>query len=146
MINIRKATDKDVEDIAQLALRFWPDNDLENLKKHYMYFAGHLNHRVFLVETEDERIGFIHMSIREGHVEGASYTRTGYIEEMYILPEHSNLEIARQLYEQGIKWVKSKKCSEVGADVTWNNKINHELYLNLGFKETSKLICFIREI
>lgn len=146
MIKVYEATDKDVDDIAQMALESWVENELEDVKKYYMYDLGHTNHKFFLGEIDGKKEGFIHMSIREGFVEGASYNRVGYIEEIIIQPEDMSLELGKELYEHGLQWVKSKRCYEIGADVNFDNKVNHDLYLSLGFEEVSKIICFIRKI
>lgn len=146
MINIFKASNEDIDDLAQMGIDLWPENDLEDLRKDFDYIIGHLNDRVLLAETEGQKMGFIHMSIRKDYVEGSSSSPVGYIEGLYVKPEYRNNGAARDLYEAGAKWAKSKGCSEIGSDCTLNNKLSYDFHYKIGFEEANKIICFIKEI
>lgn len=146
MTNIIKATDKDIDDLAQMASELWPENELEDLKRDFIYIIGHLKNKVFLAKNDGKGIGFIHMTIRTDYVEGSSSSPVGYMEGLYVKPDYRNNGIAKELYEAGAKWAKSKGCSEVGSDCTLSNKLSNDFHYKIGFEEANKIVCFIKQI
>lgn len=146
MANIIKASDKDIDDLATMALELWPENTLEDLKNSFIYILGHLKDKVFMAVVDGQNVGFIHMTVRTDYVEGSSSSPVGYIEGLYVKPDYRNDDIAKELYESGAKWVKSKGCKEIGSDCTLSNKLSYDFHFSIGFEEANKVICFIKQI
>ncbi|MBC8589427.1 aminoglycoside 6'-N-acetyltransferase [Paratissierella segnis] len=146
MINIVRASDENIDELSQMALDLWPENDLDDLKRDFEYILGHLSDKVFLAKVDDEYIGFIHMSIRKDYVEGSASSPVGYIEGLFVKPEYRRKGVGSELYNAGVDWVKKKGCSEIGTDCTIRNNVSFEFLIDMGFEETNKMICFIKDI
>lgn len=146
MINIIRASDDNINELSQMALDLWPENDLVDLKKDFAYIIGHLSDRVLLAELDGEYVGFIHMSIRKDYVEGSSSSPVGYIEGLFVKPDHRNKGVGRELYNAGARWAKKKGCTEIGSDCTLSNRVSFDFHFKMGFEEANRVICFIKEI
>ena len=146
MINIVNASRENLNELSQMALDLWPENDLEDLKKDFTYIIGLLSDKIFLAEIDGEYAGFIHMSIRKDYVEGSSSSPVGYIEGLFVKPEHRKKGIGYALYNMGANWAKKKGTTEIGTDCTISNRVSFDFLLNLGFEEANRVICFIKDI
>jgi GNAT superfamily N-acetyltransferase len=146
MINIIRASEDNINELSQMALDLWPENDLDDLKRDFEYIIGHLSDKVFLAEIGGEYIGFIHMSIRKDYVEGSASSPVGYIEGLFVKPEYRQKGAGTELYNAGVDWVKKKGCSEIGTDCTISNNVSFEFLVDMGFEEANRMICFIKDI
>ena len=83
---------------AGLALKLWPEHtrsEMEaDLKEHCQ--AGGV---VFLAQEENSLIGFAQCGLRHDYVEGAYTSPVGYLEGIFVLPEHRRRGIARRLVD-----------------------------------------------
>ena len=146
MVEIIRGSNENFEQLTELASALWPNTEKDLIKKDFVYTIGHLSHRVLLAKLDEEYIGFIHMSIRSGFVEGANTTPVGYVEGIYVKPDFRRKGVAKELYHAGLKWLKSKKCTEIGADIDINNDLCPDFYTGMGFKEVNRIISYINNI
>lgn len=146
MVQIIKASNENLDQLTELALALWPNNDYEFIKNEFVYIIGHLSNRVYLAKSDEEYIGFIHMSIRSGFVEGADTSPVGYVEGIYVKPDFRKKGVAKELYDAGAEWVKSKKCTQIGADIGLYNDMCPDFYISMGFNEVNRIICYINNI
>jgi aminoglycoside 6'-N-acetyltransferase I len=70
----------------------------------------------------------------------------GYLEGVYVLPEHRNCGIATQLLQCSEEWAKRKGCTEFASDCEITNENSYQFHLNAGFTEANKIICFTKAI
>lgn len=146
MIQIIKATNENVNELTDMGLELWPNNEYEYLKNDFTYIIGHLKDIIYLARSDKEYIGFIHMSIRNDYVEGSNTSPVAYLEGIYTKPDFRKMGVARDLYNAGIKWAKSKGCSQVGSDIGLNNDLCFNFHGKMGFEEANRVICFITDI
>ena len=146
MIQIIKATNENVDELTEMGLELWPNNEYEYLKNDFIYNMGHLKNIIYLAKSNDGYMGFIHMSIRNDFVEGSNTSPVGYLEGIYVKPDFRKMGVARDLYHAGIEWSKSKRCSQVGSDVGIDNNLSYDFHTKMGFKEANRIICFITNI
>ena len=146
MVEIIRASNENLNQLTELALALWPNNEKDLIKSDLVYIIGHLNNRVLLAKSDEEYIGFIHMSIRSGFVEGADTTPVGYIEGVYVKPDYRRKGVAKELYHAGLEWLKSEKCSQIGADIGINDNMCPDFYIGMGYKEANRIICYINNI
>lgn len=146
MINIVKSSNVNLEELTKMAIDLWPDNDYNELKEEIISLMNGPKDEFFLAKEDDEYIGFIHMSIRSDYVEGSDSSPVGFVEGIYVKFSHRNKNIARELFNRGVDWVKSKGCTQVGSDIEHDNYVSYDFHKKLGFEEVNKIICFIKDI
>ncbi len=146
MIEIIRASNENLDKLTELGVALWPNNEYDSLQSDFEYIIGHLLNRVYLAKSDEDYIGFIHLAIRKGFVEGANSSPVGYVEGIYVKPEFRKMGVAKALYNAGVQWVKSKKCYQVGADLGLNNETCPDFYVNMGFDEVNRIICYINNI
>ena len=146
MLNIIRASEENINELSQMALELWPENNIEDLKRDFAYIIGHLSDKVLLAQIENEYAGFIHMSVRKDYVEGSSSNPVGYIEGLFVKPEYRGKDVGTELYNAGAKWVKKKGCTEIGTDCTISNRVSFDFLIKMGFEEANRIICFIKDI
>ena len=84
--------------------------------------------------------------MRHDYVEGTSSSPVGYLEGIYVLPDHRHEGVARQLLKECERWAKSKGCSEFASDCELTNTESLQFHLNVGFEEANRIICFTKRI
>lgn len=146
MVEINRASNENLDQLTDLAFALWPNNEKDIIKSDFVYIIGHLSNKVLLAKSDEDYIGFIHMSIRSGFVEGANTTPVGYVEGIYVKPDFRRKGVAKELYHAGIEWLKSKKCTQIGADIGIYNDMCPDFYIGMGFKEVNRIICYINNI
>ncbi len=86
------------------------------------------------------------MSLRFDHVPKAKTRPVGYLERIYVKDKYRKIGIAKELYNIGEEWVKSKGCTQIGSD-TWDwNKDSILFHGKLGFEKADTLVHFIKNI
>ncbi len=146
MVEIIRGSNENLEQLTELALALWQNTEKDLIKSDFVYTIGHLDHRVLLAKSDKEYIGFIHISIRSGFVEGADRTPVGYVDGIYVKPDFRRKGVAKELYHAGLEWLKSKKCTQVGGDIGINNNLCPDFYIGMGFKEVNRRIFYINDI
>jgi len=143
---IEKANKSNLDKLATLALKLWPDNDGVILRSEFEELLQSNNDMVYLAVVEGEYIGFIHMSLRFDYVEGSNSSPVGYIEGIYIEEDHRNKGISRRLVEAGEEWTKSLGCKEIASDTQLHNHASQKFHKKIGFKEVGRIVAFIKDI
>ena len=145
-MDIKKLGRSDLNDFVTMALDLWPHHSREELAKEFDRIMDTPKEIGFICKKNGTALGFITMSLRFGHVTGATSKPVGYVEGIYVKQDHRKLGIARRLYEVGEQWVKNNGCTQVGSDTwDWNDDsiVFHE---KLGYKKVCMLVCFIKNI
>lgn len=147
MKKIFEAKSEHLSDFITMALDLWgvdyADSDLKEI------FLGALQNekfKIFLFSVDNEIAAFIFLSIRSDYVEGSTSNPTGYVEGIYVKPDHRKLGIAKQLMHEGEKWLKEKGCKQVGSDAYIDNKLSYNFHTSVGFEESGRLVTFIKDI
>ena len=93
----------------------------------------------------EKPIGFIEVSLRNV-VDGCLTDRVGYLEGLYVDPEHRGREIGRSLIERANAWFKTQGCSEVATDALADDYQAQAFHLKMGFRETYRIVQFKKEL
>jgi len=124
---------------AELNTALWPDRTVDEalkerangeLPNEYLYFCG------------NEAVAFLSLSLRHDYVEGTDSSPVGYIEGIYVKPEHRGKGIAKELVGFAMKWAKEKGCTELASDCELENEASCIFHGKIGFKEANRIICF----
>lgn len=89
MFSIIDINNENAQVWVEMARRLWPDYNAKDLQQILFRNLKSPNHKHWLcVNSAGEVIGFIDLSLRHDYVEGCSTTPVGYIEGLYVRPEH----------------------------------------------------------
>jgi aminoglycoside 6'-N-acetyltransferase I len=138
----------DATDWANLRHALWPRH---GLGKHAADIAEHLaapGDALALIARDDGGIaaGFAEASIRHDYVNGCDTSPVGFLEGIYVAPEHRRAGIAAQLVEAVSDWVRDMGCTQLASDAGIDNTQSHQMHNALGFTETQRVVYFRKDI
>ena len=142
---IRKASEKDLGTVVDLALKLWPEHSGEELAQEYIELLNNPKCAIFLAE-EGLTIGFAQCQLRKDYVEGAHGSPVGYLEGIYVLEGFRHSGIASDLLRSCEKWAAEHGCEEFASDCELSNSDSREFHLRTGFEEVNRIICFVKQI
>ena len=142
---IQKASRQDLSVLAQLACRLWPSHSLEEMQADLTEIMEK-EAAFFLAFAEETAVGFAQCQLRHDYVEGAEHSPVGYLEGIYVMPEHRHRGIARQLLCACEAWAKSRGCGEFASDCELTNTRSLRFHLNTGVREANRIICFVKKL
>ena len=142
----RKADINDLPTLVVLSCRLWPHHTAEEMIAEYRGGITNPDAAFFLAYAEETAIGFAQCQLRHDYVEGTSSSPVGYLEGIYVLPDHRHERVAKQLLKECERWAKSKGCSEFASDCELTNTESLQFHLNVGFEEANRIICFTKRI
>jgi aminoglycoside 6'-N-acetyltransferase I len=130
-----------------MAFELWPDESRGELKAVFIDLMHKPEtNQIYLFLEGNEPAGFIYMSTRSDYVEGSDSSPVGYVEGIFVKPEHRRKGISGKLLKQGEAWAKEKGCTQIGSDIYAGNTASYNFHTAVGFKEAARLIAFIKEI
>ncbi|NNE75859.1 MAG: GNAT family N-acetyltransferase [Pricia sp.] len=134
------------DDFLEMSMDLWKDFEKNELESILREIEASKNKEVFFAKVDETLVGFVYVSIRYDHVEGANSTPTGYLEGIYVKPPYQKKGIAQGLFELAEKWTAQKGCRQIGSD-TWEwNKSSIAFHKKIGFEEEDTLVHFIKNI
>jgi len=132
-----------------LAMRtaLWPEMKQDHEIELDQFFANESIdiEEVFIIEIDDEVIGFIELNIRD-FAEGSRNSRVPYVEAWYIKPDFQNKGYGTKLMLQAEQWALSKGFDELASDTEIDNAHSIALHQKLGFTETYRIVCFLKSL
>ena len=143
---IRKAEMKDLEALTALALELWPDHTPEDMRADLKAILSKDEEAFFLLFVEGKAIGFAQVSLRRDYVEGTQTCPVGYLEGIYVKPNHRRRGLARSLVTACEVWLRRKGCEEFASDCEITNEESLLFHLHVGFLEANRIICFTKKL
>ena len=143
---ILEANKSRIDELTILGLLLWPDNDFEDLKDDFSQLMESEYNKVYLYFHENSCVAFIHLSVRRDYVEGSNSSPVAYVEGIYVKPEYRRQGISKQLITAGEQWGRALGCTQIASDIEQSNTESFDFHLGVGFKETNRLITFIKDI
>jgi len=147
-VNIRSATESDLEKWAILRNCLWPDS-IENHSKILAKFISGDGVEVveaLVIETADEGVlGFIELNLRN-YAEGSKESQVPYIEGWYVSEPYQQMGYGKQLIQAAEEWAINGGYRELASDTELTNENSIQIHKHLGFKETERLVCFIKQL
>ena len=145
-MNIRKANQTDVAEIAKLSCLLWPEHSTTEMEEEFSALIANNDVAVFLAEGDGQAIGFAQCQLRHDYVEGTDSSPVGYLEGIFVREEYRRRGMARQLLEACEAWAKEQHCTEFASDCELDNYESFRFHLALGFLEANRIICFTKQI
>ncbi len=135
-----------VDTSAWLALRqaLWPDATREeHLEEMQAFLAAPERYGQFLcLDGEGEPVGLVEVSLRHDYVNGTESSPVGFVEGLYVRPEHRRRRHGAALMAAAEAWARAKGCRELASDAELHNTVSHRLHRALGFDETERVVYF----
>jgi len=142
MAHIEKCSAKDLPQWVALRFALWPDEDRVVMAAEAPAILAHPD-RLVLVAREGETVaGFAEASVRRDGVNGCETSPVGFVEGIYVMPEHRNRGIARSLIETIEQWARERSLTELASDALIENVDSHAMHEALGFSETERVVYF----
>ena len=143
---IKRATEKDIRILAELAIQMWDSATLSELESDFLNIVNSDTAVCFIRYIENAPIGFAQCGLRTDYVEGTNSSPVGYLEGIFVQEEYRNNGYAKELLLACEKWAKEKGCSEFASDCESTNETSLKFHLSMGFDEANRIICFRKDI
>ena len=143
---IRKAENKDLSKLTELACQLWPDNAVEEMREELAESISKPDAVFFLAYAEETAIGFAQCQLRCDYVEGTDSSPVGYLEGIYVADGYRKQGIAKGLLDACESWAKDKGCTEFASDCELDNVRSLHFHLRMGFQEANRIICFTKRL
>ena len=140
-MTIRKATFADSMTLAQLANQMW-EHDPAELESEFAELTQGSEAACFLAYDSESPIGFAQCQLRHDYVEGCETSPVGFLEGVYVQPEHHRRGVTRQLVTACEAWARSVGCTEFASDCEIDNTDSLAFHLAIGFEEVNRTIWF----
>lgn len=145
-ISIRAATDLDLDDLVEMALDLWPEEDEEDLQDALSTAIEAPDEIAFVAVVDGEPVGFATASIRSDYVEGSSGSPVGYLEGVWVDEDFRRRGLGRALVRAAEGWAGTEGCSEFGSDAYLEDLDSHAFHLSVGFEEAGRLVAFLKPL
>ena len=143
---IRKAENKDLPTLAELAGFLWPEHTAQELRAELAEIMKKPDAAFFLAFAEETAVGFAQCQLRHDYVEGTDSSPVGYLEGIFVADGYRKQGIARHLLTACENWAKEKGCAEFASDCELSNTQSLLFHRNVGFEEANRIICFTKKI
>ena len=145
--NVRSLRETDLDDWFRLRKSLWDATSDDDHRSEMLDILDHPESQLVLfAETSSGRLmGFLEASIRP-YVEDCETDHVGYLEGWYVEPEFRKQGIGRALVRDAEHWAIDKGCTEMASDAELGNDMSLAAHLNLGYKETSRLVHLRKDL
>ena len=141
-----KATEKDAEALADLAIQMWTDHAREDLTEAFRRLVMNENAVCFVKCVDEKPVAFAQCQLRHDYVEGTESSPVGYLEGIFVSAQYRRKGYAGELLSECEKWAKENGCGEFASDCELNNEDSLMFHISLGFEEANRIICFRKDL
>jgi ribosomal protein S18 acetylase RimI-like enzyme len=142
MVQIRKCSEADFNEVVMLLRQLWPDKPLNTQSLQSVYdIALSSENQKYICAVEDSKVvGFGSLTIKNNLWQEG---RLGHIDELVVDNDYRGKGIGRQLLAQLIVLAKEQKCKRVELDTAFHRKEAHRFYEQQGFENRAYLFSMI---
>lgn len=143
---VYQAKKEDIPAAAALAACLFEGSQAEELSQELEALLDSGEGAVFLLPEEDGLAGFAQCQLRRDYVEGTESSPVGYLEGIFVHPEHRGKGYARALLAACEQWAREQGCTEFASDCELHNGGSLAFHLKAGFREANRIICFTKRL
>jgi aminoglycoside 6'-N-acetyltransferase I len=132
----------------ELRQALWPDTPLdEHRDEMRAMFRRPTQFAAFVARgADDQALGFAEGALRGDYVDGTSTSPVAFLEGIYVVPDQRRRGVARQLVESVSRWGRELGCHEFASNALLENAESHAFHRAAGFKETERVVFYVREL
>jgi aminoglycoside 6'-N-acetyltransferase I len=143
-MTIRPLTSEDRAEWMRMRRALWPNCSKDRHELEMEQLGGGV---VLVAEKQKGFLcGFVEISIRRDHVEGASSAPVAYLEAWYVDPGFQAQGVGRQLLKHAEQWASDHGFEELASDAELDNTRGIDAHRACGFTETGRSVHFIRRL
>ena len=145
-MTIIRASRGDETLLAELAVKMWPYDSTEDLRKEFLELLESGEAACFIAYIDGNAAGFAQCGLRHDYVEGTGSSPVGYLEGIFVEKKYRNRGAAKALLAECEKWAEGKGCTEFASDCELDNEESLKFHLAMGFEEANRVICFRKDL
>ena len=144
---VRAATEKDFAEWARLRRALWPDCTGARSRLEMREQMSDLRKfGVIVLDRGDGKLGgFVELALRDG-VDGASSETTAFLEGWFVEAELRGRGWGAKLIAAAEQWARSRGMTELASDTELNNADGIAAHAAVGFRETFRVVQFIKRV
>jgi aminoglycoside 6'-N-acetyltransferase I len=131
---------------AELASRLFDGHAAGELEAEFAEFLETGKETGFLCLENGQAVGFMNVSVRQDYVNGTDGSPVAFLEAIYVLPEWRRRGVARQLVARAEQFARDKGLAQLASDCLEDNTLSQTFHQNSGFRETERVIYFVKDI
>ena len=143
---IRKAEERDIGAVVELALQLWPGHERAELEAEINGLLQTREAAFFLAFGGGAAVGFAQCQLRRDYVEGTSESPVGYLEGIFVDGGARGKGLAALLLEACERWARAQVCREFASDCELENHQSLAFHKACGFQEANRVVCFVKRI
>jgi aminoglycoside 6'-N-acetyltransferase I len=146
-MHIREAKEGDLRQWSEMRAALFAKSSDDHVAELEDYFRGESIDitQAYIAVDESEIVGFLELNLRS-YAEGSRSPRVPYVEAWYVKPEYQGRGYGRQLMLKAEWWAKDQGYSELASDTEIDNHRSIALHKHLGFVETDRMVCFLKQL
>ena len=145
-MTIRAMTMDDRAEWLRMRRALWPEcsDERHALEIEQFDVAGGV---VLFAQRDDASLcGFVEVSIRHDHVDGAASAPVAYVEGWYVDAESRGRGVGRELLAGAEGWAREHGLREIASDAELENIQSIRAHFACGFRETCRAVHFIKQL
>ena len=146
-MKIRTVKKSDTAEWLRMRTALWPEEPEDHPVEIERFFAESRDDlATFVAETSDGRLcGFLEAGTRP-YAEGCRSSPVGYIEGWWVDSDHRKQGVGASLVDAAETWARGRGLTEMASDALLENGVSHVAHEALGYRETDRLICFLKKL
>jgi aminoglycoside 6'-N-acetyltransferase I len=145
-MKIEIVSEENLKQLTELVLELWDDCSFEEEFENYKSIIDSGKEVCYLVKDQESYIAFVHVSIRNDYVEGATDLPVAYVEGIYVKPNYQKQGIAKELIKVAEDWANQMGLKQLASDTDIANSNSIDFHNKNGFIEVERIVCFIKKL
>ncbi len=145
-MKIEELKNESVDETVTMMLELWPDAIWEDEVNFCQDVLRGNKYHFYLLKDDKRYVGFILLSLRHEHVEGAESSPVAYVEGIYIRDGYKRKGLGHMLIQKAEEWARTKGCSQLGSDVEIGNDRSIAFHEKMGFNEENRIVCYMKNV
>jgi len=150
-MEIRKAVVGDLNALAELRIKLWPDASPAELRAEAEALLSDrsqsgLPEAAFLAEADGQIVGFIEVGLRS-HADGCNPRHpVGFLEGWYVEPALRKRGVGAALVKAAEQWSRAQGCREMASDTWIDHQESQRAHAALGFEVVDRCVHFRKSL